>query len=143
MSAFAPSRLFALLRFLCIGTLLLVLPAIKARAEMTYDAAEQPRIEHDDAVPGALRLSWFGRAGRSYFIEQTRDLAGLPWQYLPVIETGADAPLAYVFGSVPQPAFFARLLISDQTAPEAATREGADRRPECTLYRGPPTPPAS
>ena len=87
------------------------------------DPPEKPLLAPEPAVPGALRLSWFGRSGFTYFIQQTRDLSDLSWQYLPIIETGEDASLSYVFGSVPQPAFFARLRIADQTAEDPLTAD--------------------
>jgi hypothetical protein len=60
---------------------------------------------------GAYEMSWWGVAGRTYFIQQTDDLL-LPWQYLPLIESGADAPLAWGFTSTAT-ATFLRLRYSD------------------------------
>ncbi len=60
---------------------------------------------------GNYDMSWWGRAGRTYFIQQTNDLL-TPWQYLPLIESGADAPLAWGFTST-APATFLRLRYSD------------------------------
>jgi len=61
-------------------------------------------------------LSWWGRLGRTYFVQHSEDLAN--WIYFAdLIEPGANAPLSYGFGfpaSPPPPArFFLRVISGD------------------------------
>ena len=72
-----------------------------------------------------LTLSWFGRAGQTYFMLTSDDL--VTWTSLPLVEVGADEPLEYTFtlpdGFVKR---FWRLAVTDQTAtdPQAADFDG-------------------
>ena len=118
-----PGLLFVRLCALVFAVVLAASSTASAAVVTVDDPPEKPLLAPEPAVPGALRLSWFGRSGFTYFIQQTRDLSDLSWQYLPIIETGEDASLSYVFGSVPQPAFFARLRIADQTAEDPLTAD--------------------
>lgn len=59
-----------------------------------------------DPVDGTPLLSWWGRAGRVYFIEHSSDL--YVWQPMPTFEAGADAPIAYGVASTGT-RFFARV----------------------------------
>lgn len=71
---------------------LLSLPAFLVTAQTATDTNEGVRLSTDPAT-GALQLSWWGRAGRIYFIEHSEDLQR--WQALPTFEAGGDAPLGY------------------------------------------------
>lgn len=62
------------------------------------------------ASDGACTLSWWGRTGRSYFVQQSEDL--IHWQYLPVIAPGSDHVLETAFTSS-APRLFVRLLSAD------------------------------
>jgi len=53
-----------------------------------------PRISE---VPTGFHLDWDGTNGITYFIECSTDLTH--WSYMPVIKSGADAPLGYGFNS--------------------------------------------
>lgn len=81
-----------------------------------------------DSETGAYRFSWWGVSGRTYFIQHTEEL-GFPtfWNFLPVIEQGAEAPIEYGFlvsGSPPR--FFLRLRHTDEPTddPYAADFDG-------------------
>ncbi len=50
-----------------------------------------------DGSSGTYLFSWWGRAGRSYFIQQSEDLQ--TWSYVPIIETGADQTIQWGFSS--------------------------------------------
>jgi len=62
------------------------------------------------ASDGTCTLSWWGRAGKSYFIQQSNDL--IRWKYLPVIEPGSDGVVETAFTSS-APRLFLRLLSAD------------------------------
>lgn len=72
----------------------------------TAAAPNEGSILTRDPATGAYRFSWWGRAGRTYFLQQSDDL--LHWSYLPVIEAGADEATEWGFASS-APAFFVRL----------------------------------
>lgn len=63
-----------------------------------------------DPATGAYSLSWWGVAGRTYFLQQSENLTD--WTYLPVIEPGADQMIQWGFSSS-SARFFARLKSSD------------------------------
>lgn len=68
-------------------------------------------LEHDPGT-GAMVFSWWGKQDWTYFIQSSFDL--LQWEYLPLIEEGDDAPLAYGFSfSAPALPFFLRLQATD------------------------------
>lgn len=97
-----PALLFAALA-------LVVIPP-SAPAQTVADANEGARLAPDPTVPGAYAFSWWGRAGRTYFIQQSDDLN--LWTYLPVIEPGAGQPIQWGFTSSADK-FFLRLRLSD------------------------------
>lgn len=64
----------------------LVAFASVSRAQSSTDLNEGARVTHES--DGTTTLGWWGRAGMSYFIQQSEDL--ISWNYLPVIEPGTD-----------------------------------------------------
>lgn len=62
------------------------------------------------ASDGTCTLGWWGRAGASYFVQESDDLTN--WKYLPVIEPGLDALLEIHFQS-PANRLFLRLRCTD------------------------------
>ncbi|MDD5262890.1 MAG: hypothetical protein PHD76_13680, partial [Methylacidiphilales bacterium] len=50
-----------------------------------------------DSSSGTYLFSWWGHAGRTYFIQQSEDLQ--TWSYVPIIETGADQTIQWGFSS--------------------------------------------
>lgn len=75
------------------------------------------------AANGLAVFSWWGAAGRTYFIQQSEDLAN--WTYVPVIEPGAAQAIQWGFLSNAD-RFFLRLRYSDQPTsdPFAADFDG-------------------
>jgi hypothetical protein len=64
------------------------------------------------SAPGTLNFSWFGHAGRTYFIQQSTGLTGGSWKTLPVIASGSDQVITW--GVTPaSPALFLRLKYND------------------------------
>ncbi len=93
---------------------LFALPSLLAFLSSTAaDEPQQTGIAHDSCT-GALVLSWAGIPGRTYFIQGSFDLLD-PWHFLPVIELGSGASLAYhMLLEPPAPRFFLRLRYTDQ-----------------------------
>ena len=50
-----------------------------------------------DPVSGTFAISWWGLSGRTFFIQQSRDL--FSWSYFPVIESGSGQPIMWGFSS--------------------------------------------
>jgi hypothetical protein len=98
-----------MMRRISTGVLAFALAAL-ALAQSPTDPNEGSQIAADPAT-GGYNFSWWGRAGRTYFIQQTDDLL-TPWLYVPVIESGADSSLAWGFTSTSE-RFFVRLRYSD------------------------------
>ena len=63
-----------------------------------------------DSTANTYTFSWWGRAGRTYFIQHSEDLH--IWEYLPVIEPGAGQTIEWGFTSSAA-RFFLRLRYSD------------------------------
>ena len=93
--------LLFLLAFACLGPL--------AHAQTSTDPNEGSQLSQN-ATTGVYTFSWWGRAGRTYFIQQSDDLQ--TWTYLPVIESGAEQVIQWGFTST-QPRFFVRLEYAD------------------------------
>jgi hypothetical protein len=81
-----------------------------ASAQTAADPNEGSRLTLDSGT-GGYDFSWWGKAGRTYFIQQTDDLL-TPWVYLPLIESGANDVLSWGFTSTADK-FFVRLRYSD------------------------------
>lgn len=82
------------------------------RAQTVLDPNEGARLASDPTTPGGHTLSWWGKAGRTYFLQQNDDLLNRSWPYLPVIEPGADRIIQWGFTSS-APKFFLRLVYTD------------------------------
>ena len=86
-----------------------VLATATTLAQTSTDPNEGSQITQNPTT-GAYTFSWWGRAGRTYFIQQSDDL--INWTYLPVIESGAEQVIQWGFTST-QARFFLRLKYSD------------------------------
>lgn len=60
--------------------------------------------------PTTYSFRWWGRAGKTYFIQQTDDLL-VPWQYLPLVGTGGDGILSLGFNAPNSDKLFLRVEI--------------------------------
>lgn len=104
-----------------------LLPVAAASAQSASDPNESLRLSIDTETE-AWTLSWWGVDARTYFIQHTEEL-GNPtlWNFLPVIEQGAGAPVQYGFWLSPiPPRVFFRLKYSDVATsdPYAADFDG-------------------
>ena len=66
---------------------------------------EDSRLTRGSA-PSSYDFSWWGQPGRTYFMQHSDNLSA--WEYLPLIESGAGAPLTRGFTSAASK-FFLRL----------------------------------
>lgn len=90
--------------------LLVVVIPTSAWAQTSDDVNEGARLELD--TENALwRLSWWGKAGRTYFIQHSENLLE-PWQWVPVIESGDDSVKEWGFTTTGD-RFFVRLKYTD------------------------------
>ena len=78
-------------------------------AQTATDSNEGLRITKDSSGDG-LTLFWYGRTGRTYFVQQSPDL--LQWKYLPIMDSGTGAPLSYGVSTTASRGFF-RLSYTD------------------------------
>jgi hypothetical protein len=62
--------------------------ALPVKAQTALDLNEGVQVSQG-AQEGEFVVSWWGKAGRTYFVQQSFDL--MTWQYVPVIESGAEA----------------------------------------------------
>ena len=93
--------LFSLLAFACWGATL--------QAQTGTDPNEGSQLSQD-ATAGVYTFSWWGKAGRTYFMQESTDLVN--WTYFPVIESGANEVIQWSFTSL-APVLFVRLKYSD------------------------------
>lgn len=64
------------------------------------------------STPGVFTLSWWGHAGKNYFLEQSDDLLS-GWNYLPMMESGANGLLQWGLTSSASKGFFRLQLDTD------------------------------
>lgn len=95
---------------------LLLSLASTALAQGAADPNEGLALRLVPGLPGGYATDWWGRSGRTYFLQRSTDLVS-PWEYFPIIETGHDAALSYGFTSE-SPKVFVRLRYVDQTYPD-------------------------
>lgn len=99
----------ALGRFLLSIFCLALALAGQVRAQTPGDVNEGVALT-PDAGSDTMTFSWWGRAGRTYFIQHSEDL--MTWDYIPVIESGGDQPLAWGFSATADRSFL-RLRYTD------------------------------
>jgi hypothetical protein len=87
-----------------------VAPKVQVLAQTASDLNEGSILEHD-SENGIFRFKWFGKSGRTYFIQHAEDLMQ-PWLYVPIIESGDESVKEWGFTSTGD-RFFLRLRYSD------------------------------
>jgi hypothetical protein len=101
------------LRVLCaIAISASVAAVVITRAQTADEPNEGLRLVADPAITNGYQVSWWGRTGRTYFLQRSEDLTGL-WSYFPIIEFGQDAPITYGFINA-SPLVFARVTYLNQ-----------------------------
>ena len=76
-------------------------------AQIPSDPNEGSRLTFNSTA-GTYSFAWWGRAGKSYFVQQTDDLL-TSWIYLPVVLSGADDVLSLGFNAPNSDSLFLRL----------------------------------
>jgi len=76
-------------RFCFIGLGLFAMSLGPTHAQTATDVNEGVRVVAG-ATTGAQALVWWGRSGRTYFVQQSFDL--ITWTYLPALSSGANVP---------------------------------------------------
>ncbi len=90
-------------------------------------------------TPGVTQVCWWGRTGRTYFLQTNPTLNPSTWTYMPVVESGANAVLSYSLGG-DSPRLFARLVYTDQPFTVDLDGDGISNAAE-VAYGGPGTDP--
>ncbi len=88
-------------------------------AQTPEDLNEGSKVEWDE-TNAIWRFKWWGRQGRTYFIQHTEDLQS--WLYVPVIETGNDSVREWGFTSTGDK-FFLRLRYTDISSADPASAD--------------------
>jgi len=86
--------------------------ATQASAQTATDPGEGLRAAVGSTA-GTTAISWWGKAGRTYFVQTCVTLMEEDWRYLPVIESGTDAVIAWEFNNTGERGFV-RLVYTDQ-----------------------------
>ncbi len=81
-----------------------------AQAQAPYDLNEGSKVEWD-TTNEIFRFKWWGRTGRTYFIQHSEDLMQ-SWLWMPIIESGDESIKEWGFTSTGE-RFFVRLKYSD------------------------------
>jgi hypothetical protein len=92
--------------------LAMVLMACAAFAQTASDLGEGLRAELT-GTPGVTAIKWWGKAGRTYFVQSSETLLPDSWQYMPVVESGADAVCTWNLQTSASK-MFVRLIYTDQ-----------------------------
>lgn len=87
------------LTFFCVLAL-----AVAASAQGPSDPNEGLRVSGSSST-GIFTLSWWGRSGRNYFLQQADDLLS-GWNYLPLMDSGANQILQWNLNSSAASGFF-------------------------------------
>ena len=81
------------------------------RAQIGIDPNEGLRIQAG-ASPELFAVKWFGKSGRTYFVQTSETLLPGSWVYLPVIESGAGAVSQWGYENTAHRSFV-RLVYTD------------------------------
>ena len=65
------------------------------------------------ATPGTTAIKWWGKSGRTYFLQTNATLNPGTWAYAPLVESGAAAVLSWNL-QTGAPRMFVRLVYTDQ-----------------------------
>ena len=65
------------------------------------------------AAPGTTAIKWWGKTGRTYFVQTSETLQSASWQYMPMVENGAGGVCTYLLQTSAE-RMFVRLVHTDQ-----------------------------
>jgi YD repeat-containing protein len=98
---------------------MLFLSLPEGRSQSADDFNEGCLLIHD-ALNDDHAFSWWGREGRTYFIQHSEDL--IQWFYVPLIESGDSHVISWFFEST-APRFFLRLKHTDIPVDDPGTAD--------------------
>ena len=96
----------------CRSLLAMVLMACAALGQTASDLGEGLRAELT-GTPGVTAIKWWGKAGRTYFVQSSETLLPDSWQYMPVVEAGNEAVCTWNLQTSASK-MFVRLVYTDQ-----------------------------
>lgn len=76
------------------------------------------------STPGVMQICWWGKTGRTYFLQTNPTLSPLTWSYADMVEMGGSAVLSYSLVQSPSERIFVRLVYTDQ--PNGGNAAAAD-----------------
>lgn len=94
-------------------------------AQTALDVNEGLVIDRS-SVPGMYDMRWYGRPGRTYFVQTSETLMPDSWAYIPVIETGTGSVIEWSFANS-APRAFMRLKWLDGYDAGASGAKDTDR----------------
>ena len=97
-------------RFLLFFVLLVAALSAQSQEPTAADPNEGARLIQTG--PGTFSYKWWGRSGKSYFVQQKDDLLMPTWLYLPVVGTGGDGVLSLGLSSSNPTGFFRLEILS-------------------------------
>lgn len=111
-------------QFIFLSALVLLL-ATRSFAQPTEPWENEGQSLSEDPITGDMTYEWWGKSGRTYFIQSSEDL--MDWTYIPIIEPGGDDWVEWGF-SFTADSIFLRLKFSDipTTNPNTADFDGDD-----------------
>jgi hypothetical protein len=89
----------------------LVLGTSGLQSQTAQDVNEGLRLESSSTM-GVSHLKWFGKPGRTYFVQTSESLMAADWAYAPVVEAGGSAVIQWGYTSTSERAFL-RLVYTD------------------------------
>jgi hypothetical protein len=92
--------------------LAIVLMTCAALGQTASDLGEGLRAELT-GTPGVTAIKWWGKAGRTYFVQSSETLLPDSWQYMPVVEAGNEAVCTWNLQTSASK-MFVRLVYTDQ-----------------------------
>ena len=99
------------------GLMMLVMVSA-AFGQTASDLGEGLRAELTN-TSGVTAIKWWGKAGRTYFVQSSETLLPDSWQFMPVVEAGADAVCTWNLQTSAE-RMFVRLVYTDQLYSGAA-----------------------
>ena len=92
--------------------LAVIMMTCSAFGQTASDLGEGLRAELTN-TPGVTAIKWWGKSGRTYFVQSSETLLPDSWQFMPVVEAGADAVCTWNLQTSASK-MFVRLVFTDQ-----------------------------
>ena len=93
-------------------SLMMLVMATTAFGQTASDLGEGLRAELT-GTPGVTAIKWWGKAGRTYFVQSSETLLPDSWQFMPVVEAGTNAVHTWNLQTSAE-RMFVRLVFTDQ-----------------------------